>query len=61
MSAAATSAATKSTTHPPKMFPHEVIASRAYQLWEREGRGHGRDQEYWFRAVAELELEVARP
>lgn len=32
----------------------ETIRVHAYHLWEREGRVHGRDQEYWHRAADEL-------
>lgn len=32
----------------------ERIRQRAYELWEREGRQPGRDEEYWQRAEAEL-------
>lgn len=32
----------------------EEIRSRAYELYEAEGRQGGRDQEYWFRAEAEV-------
>ncbi len=30
------------------------IETRAYFLWEREGRPHGRDQAHWFEAEAQL-------
>jgi len=33
---------------------HEQIAQRARKIWEREGKVGGRDQEHWFRAIAEL-------
>ena len=36
----------------------EPIAERAYAIWEREGRQHGRDVEHWTRA--EHELAVAK-
>ncbi len=32
----------------------ELIRQRAYELYEQEGRQEGRDQEYWFRAEAEV-------
>ena len=38
---------------------HEVQL-RSYQIWEREGRPHGRDQEHWFRAERELAV-AGRP
>jgi hypothetical protein len=30
------------------------IAARAYQLWEEEGRPHGRDLDHWSKAASEL-------
>ena len=35
----------------------QTIRERAYQIWEREGRIHGRDQEHWHSA----RLELAQP
>src|SRR5262245_47686033 len=35
----------------------EQIALRAYQIYEREGRGDGHDMEHWLRAEQELRLE----
>jgi hypothetical protein len=32
----------------------QEIAAYAYRLWETDGRQHGRDQEYWFQAEAQL-------
>ena len=32
----------------------QAIREHAYYLWERDGRPHGRDLDYWARAVAEL-------
>lgn len=32
----------------------DAISSRAYQIWEQEGRPHGRDLEHWAQAEAEL-------
>jgi hypothetical protein len=32
----------------------DEIANLAWQLWEKEGSQHGRDQEYWFRAEQQL-------
>lgn len=31
-----------------------AIATRAYHIWEKQGRPHGRDREHWLQAVAEL-------
>ena len=54
----------KASTPLPIMTPDELfskikyltdsIAGRAYELFERRGREHGRDWEDWFRAEAEL-------
>jgi hypothetical protein len=30
------------------------ILQRAYEIWEHEGRPHGRDKAHWFLAEAEL-------
>ena len=30
------------------------ILLRAYEIWESEGRPHGRDQAHWFLAEAEI-------
>lgn len=35
----------------------EEIASRAYTIYEREGRVDGRDMEHWLRAELELKSE----
>lgn len=43
----------------PELSPQE-IAERAYQIFEREGRPDGQDQEHWFRAERELQSERAR-
>ncbi|HUC69055.1 MAG TPA: DUF2934 domain-containing protein [Stellaceae bacterium] len=37
----------------------ERIRERAYQIWEREGKPHGRDAEHWQQAVSEVDAEVA--
>lgn len=37
----------------------EAIRERAYDIWEREGRPHGRDFEHWVRAQVELIAEVS--
>lgn len=38
-----------------------AIAARAYQIWETEGRPHGRDKDHWLKAVAELSTAEATP
>jgi Protein of unknown function (DUF2934) len=30
------------------------VRERAYQIWEQEGRVHGRDEQHWHRAKLEL-------
>ncbi len=40
---------------------NEAISARAYQLWEEEGRPHGRDGEHWARAAAELVTNGSAP
>jgi hypothetical protein len=32
------------------------ILERAHQIWEEEGRPHGRDQEHWRQAEQEINL-----
>ncbi|MBV9785134.1 MAG: DUF2934 domain-containing protein [Acidisphaera sp.] len=32
----------------------ELIRQRAYEIWESEGRPHGRDQAHWERARREI-------
>lgn len=32
----------------------EQIRKRAYEIWEGEGRPHGRDMQHWFRAETEF-------
>ncbi len=47
------------------LTPH--ILRRAYEIWENEGRPHGRDKAHWFLAEAELSnsagpvVEPAKP
>jgi len=36
------------------MDPNELIAERAYALWENAGFPDGRDQEFWYAAESEL-------
>ena len=37
----------------------EVVAARAYQLWEAAGRPSGRDQEFWLGAEERLQAEAS--
>ena len=36
------------------------IAEAAYHLWREEGEPHGNDQEFWYRAEAELTTPKTR-
>ena len=36
------------------------IAERAFEIWELEGKPHGRNEEHWARAEAELSAAMAR-
>jgi hypothetical protein len=36
---------------------HQRIRQRAYEIWEREGGGHGEPEKYWHQAEAEIERE----
>ena len=40
------------------MADENRIKQRAYQIWENEGRPHGRDREHWERASREIEAEA---
>lgn len=35
----------------------EAVRFRAYQIWDREGRPHGRDQDHWELALKELGMD----
>ncbi|RUV70509.1 DUF2934 domain-containing protein [Mesorhizobium sp. M5C.F.Cr.IN.023.01.1.1] len=35
----------------------ERIRQRAHEIWEREGRPDGREQEHWERATKEIDVE----
>jgi Protein of unknown function (DUF2934) len=37
------------------------VRERAYDIWQREGRPHGRDAEHWQQAAAEVEAESKLP
>lgn len=38
----------------------QEIAKRAYAIWEREGRPHGRNVEHWLTAERELNAGMSR-
>jgi Protein of unknown function (DUF2934) len=35
------------------------VRARAYEIWEREGRPRGRDQDHWYQAERELAAEAS--
>jgi Protein of unknown function (DUF2934) len=37
------------------------VRERAYQIWEQEGRVHGRDEQHWHRAKLELTSSLQEP
>lgn len=43
-----------------QLIPEEQIRARSYCLWEAEGRQEGHCEEYWLRALAELQEELER-
>ena len=43
------------------MVSEHEIRTRSYLLWEGAGRPQGRDMEFWFRAKAQLEVELRAP
>jgi hypothetical protein len=44
----------KTPTDQKPALSRDEIAALAWQIWEKEGSQHGRDQEYWFRAEQQL-------
>jgi hypothetical protein len=42
----------------PVVIAHKQIAERAYHIWERQGRSHGRDVDHWLQAQDELMTEA---
>jgi hypothetical protein len=62
-----TAPAMASTTTPPaaaavaaprREITTELIAARAYIIWEQQGRPHGRDMANWLLAESQLKQEV---
>ncbi len=39
----------------------ELVALRAYALWEAEGRPDGRAEDHWRRARLEIDRETSEP
>ncbi|HEX5397594.1 MAG TPA: DUF2934 domain-containing protein [Verrucomicrobiae bacterium] len=46
------------TSVPPREITTELIAARAYILWEQQGRPHGNDVQNWLLAENQLKQEV---
>jgi hypothetical protein len=44
------------TTH-----SHDIVAQRAYHIWQESGRPSGRDEEIWYEAERALSNESAVP
>ena len=40
-------------------IPHDKIAARAAEIWDRKGRPHGQDDHNWAEAEGELRAEYA--
>ena len=40
-------------------IPRDKIVARAYEIWVRKGKPHGKDFENWVEAEAELRAELA--
>lgn len=38
----------------------DQVRRRAYEMWEADGRPHGQDQHYWFKAMAEMAAAAAK-
>lgn len=51
---------TPQTTGSTLKIPHEKIAMRAFQKWEKRGRPGGTSMQDWLEAEAELRAEIAR-
>jgi hypothetical protein len=43
-----------------QLINRSQIAERAFEIWEHEGKPHGRDQEHWQRAEIELRETMSR-
>jgi hypothetical protein len=43
-----------------QLIPENQVRARAYAIWECDGRLDGRSNEYWLRALCELQSELER-
>ena len=55
---AATSAAAPRASGAPA-FTSDVVALRAYEIWQECGCPHGQDEEHWYRAERELRSRLS--
>ena len=39
------------------MDREEQVRQRAHEIWEREGRPEGREQQHWYQALEEIAVE----
>ena len=44
----------------PSISRESLIEQRAHEIWDREGRPTGREQEHWDKALQEIEVEANR-
>jgi hypothetical protein len=56
--ATALNAAAKPITAPGREITTELIAARAFVIWEQQGRPHGRDVANWLLAESQLKQEI---
>lgn len=54
----ASKAPADTTPAPRRTITTELIAARAYTLWEQQGRPHGNDLQNWLLAESQLKQEV---
>lgn len=54
-----TETAVVTAPRPAVEIPHDKIAARAADIWDRKGRPHGQDEQNWAEAEAELRAEYA--
>lgn len=48
---------TRAETRPPQEISQDMIAARAFTIWEQQGRPHGRDVANWLLAESQLMAE----
>jgi hypothetical protein len=40
---------------------HDLVARRAYEIWQAQGRPHGQDKEHWLAAEKEVVTIADKP